>query len=770
MKFNNGFWLTKDGYQMNFPVQAYRITQNSKSVSVLAPCKYVSTKGDTMNHPALNIELSSPMRDIICVHVRHFAGGINNKGFELSCCENINLEIAENETNMTIKSGNLSAQLGKDPWALDFYFNGRRITGGGKNHTAYITSNEGKTFMRQQFDLDTGECVYGLGERFTNFVKNGQVVEIWNDDGGTCSEQAYKNIPFYITNKGYGVFVNHTENVLFEVGSEVVSRVGVSVVGEELEYFIIGGASIKEVIRNYTALTGRPALPPSWSFGLWLSTSFTTNYDEKTVTSFVNGMAQRDIPLSVFHFDCYWMKEFNLCDFEWDERVFPNPAEMLTRLKAKGLHISVWLNSYVGQNTKMFKEGKEKSYFIKKTDGTVWQTDLWEPGLAIVDFTNPAACEWYSGKLIKLLETGVDCFKTDFGERIPAQDVRYYDGSDPEKMHNYYTYIYNKTVFETIKAKQKDAIVFARSATTGCQKFPVHWGGDSTANYQSMAETLRGGLSLGMGGFGFWSHDIGGFESTATPDLYKRWAAFGLLSSHSRLHGSSSYRVPWLFDEESVDVVRNFTKLKCSLMPYIYAAANEAAETGVPLMRAMVVEFENDPACAHLDQQYMFGESLLVAPIFNDRSEATYYLPNGQWINFFTGETVNGGSFRCEKYDYMNLPLFIRENSIVAIGSHDNRPDYEYADGVELHISSLCEGVMANTVVFDSNSKKELEVSALLENGSITITACGEGKPWTALLMGVRSAISVSGATAKTQDGSLLLTPDKYTGTVHVQL
>jgi alpha-D-xyloside xylohydrolase len=387
-----------------------------------------------------------------------------------------------------------------------------------------------------------------------------------------------------------------------------------------------------------------------------------------------------------------------------------------------------------------------------------------------VDFTNPAACEWYSGKLIKLLETGVDCFKTDFGERIPAQDVRYYDGSDPEKMHNYYTYIYNKTVFETIKAKQKDAIVFARSATTGCQKFPVHWGGDSTANYQSMAETLRGGLSLGMGGFGFWSHDIGGFESTATPDLYKRWAAFGLLSSHSRLHGSSSYRVPWLFDEESVDVVRNFTKLKCSLMPYIYAAANEAAETGVPLMRAMVVEFENDPACAHLDQQYMFGESLLVAPIFNDRSEATYYLPNGQWINFFTGETVNGGSFRCEKYDYMSLPLFIRENSIVAIGSHDNRPDYEYADGVELHISSLCEGVMANTVVFDSNSKKELEVSALLENGSITITACGEGKPWTALLMGVRSAISVSGATAKTQDGSLLLTPDKYTGTVHVQL
>jgi alpha-D-xyloside xylohydrolase len=443
---------------------------------------------------------------------------------------------------------------------------------------------------------------------------------------------------------------------------------------------------------------------------------------------------------------------------------------MLKRLKTKGLHISVWINPYVGQNTQMFREGKENGYFIKNIDETVWQTDLWEPGLAIVDFTNPAACKWYSGKLVKLLETGVDCFKTDFGERIPTQGVRYFDGADPEKMHNYFTYIYNKTVFETINAKGNDAVVFARSATTGCQKFPVHWGGDCTANYQSMAETLRGGLSLGMGGFGFWSHDIGGFESTATPDLYKRWAAFGLLSSHSRLHGSSSYRVPWLFDEESVDVVRHFSKLKCSLMPYVYAAANEAAKTGVPVMRAMIVEFENDPACKHLDQQYMLGESLLVAPIFNDKCEATYYLPHGQWVNFFTGEIVNGGCFKCEKYDYMSLPLFIRENRIVAIGAHDDRPDYDYAQGVQLKISTLCEGKKATALVFDTDGKIELEVSALLENGSVNITACGEDKPWNALLIGVKSAQSAGGATLTMQDGNLLVTPDKFVTTVTVKL
>ena len=234
--------------------------------------------------------------------------------------------------------------------------------------------------------------------------------------------------------------------------------------------------------------------------------------------------------------------------------------------------------------------------------------------MAVVDFTNPAACEWYKGHLKRLINMGVDCFKSDFGERIPT-DVVYFDGSDPVKMHNYYALLYNKAVFEALEEDlgKGNAVLFARSATAGGQQFPVHWGGDCSATYPSMAESLRGGLSLCLSGFGFWSHDIGGFEDTATPDLYKRWAAFGLLSSHSRLHGSKSYRVPWLFDEEAVDVLRYFTKLKCCLMPYIFAAACEAAKQGIPVMRAMMLEFPDDPGCDYLDLQYMLGESLLVA-------------------------------------------------------------------------------------------------------------------------------------------------------------
>ena len=324
------------------------------------------------------------------------------------------------------------------------------------------------------------------------------------------------------------------------------------------------------------------------------------------------------------------MKEFHWSDFLWDSRVFPDPVGMLKRIKEKGLNICVWINSYIGQESILFKEGMEKGYFIKRPNGEVWQWDMWQPGMAIVDFTNPAAWKWFQDKLEVLLDMGVDCFKTDFGERIPT-DAVYYDGSDPRKMHNYYTYLYNKCVYELLERKRGkgQAVLFARSATVGGQKFPVHWGGDCWSDYESMEESLRGGLSLCMSGFGFWAHDIGGFENTSTADVYKRWVAFGLLSSHSRLHGSTSYRVPWVYDKEAVDVVRFFTRLKAKLMPYLYKTAITASRTGIPCMRSMVLEFTEDKMCNYLDKQYMLGDNLLVAPIFNDESRAEYYLPAG---------------------------------------------------------------------------------------------------------------------------------------------
>jgi alpha-D-xyloside xylohydrolase len=344
----------------------------------------------------------------------------------------------------------------------------------------------------------------------------------------------------------------------------------------------------------------------------------------------------------------------------WDERYFPDPAGMLRRIKAKGIKICVWINPYIAEASPLFAEGAAQGYLLHNREGDVYQADEWQPGLAFVDFTNPAACAWYAGKLKALLDMGVDAFKTDFGERIPTE-VRYHNEADPERMHNYYTYLYNQTVFELLRQVKGDgeAVVFARSATCGGQKFPTHWGGDNSSKYASMAETLRGGLSLGLSGFGFWSHDISGFIGTATPDLYKRWVAFGLLSSHSRLHGNDSVRMPWLFDDEAVDVLRFFNRLKTHLMPYVLDVAQEAHDHGWPVLRAMILEFPADPTCRYLDMQYMLGPALLVAPVFRADGEVSYYLPEGEWRHLLTGEVAHGPGWRQEIQGYLSLPLWV---------------------------------------------------------------------------------------------------------------
>jgi len=774
MKFTDGFWRIKEGVTIYNPAEAYDISINRDSITVYAPYMQIRHRGQTLQGPLFTVRYYSPMPDVICVQAYHFKGTVN-KGpwFAINKKDNFSVKIEDKEEYVSLKSGKTSVRIHKNrEWLVEFFYDGRKITDSGRKNLGYITTSDKKVYMCEQLALGVGECIYGLGERFTPFVKNGQVVDIWNADGGTSSEQAYKNVPFYISSKGYGVFVNYPGCVSYEIGSEKVSRVQFSVPGEYLEYYVIGGADMKEVLENYTALTGRPALPPAWSFGLWLTTSFVTNYDEDTVTSFINGMKERDLPLHVFHFDCFWMKEYHWCDFRWDRRVFPDPRSMLKRLKERGLKICVWINPYIAQQSALFDEGMEKGYLLKKPNGDVWQWDLWQPGMGIVDFTNPGACKWYSDKLKELIDMGVDCFKTDFGERIPT-DVVYYDGSDPEKMHNYYTYLYNKVVFETLKEKlgEKQALVFARSATAGSQQFPVHWGGDCTANYDSMAETLRGGLSLGLSGFGFWSHDISGFENTATPDVYKRWTAFGLLSSHSRLHGNASYRVPWLFDEESVDVLRFFTKLKCRLMPYLYSMACQASQKGLPMMRAMVLEFQEDITCRYLDLQYMLGESLLIAPIFNEEGKVSYYLPKGKWTNFLTGEVVEGACWRHEQHSYMSLPVMVRPNSIIPLGKEDTRPDYDYADNVELYVYELEDGCPASITVYNTDGKPELKATAIRRQNEITIEVENAVKPWNVCFNGIFNMECLEGGVVEQYDkGSRIIPNDRGVNTARLRL
>jgi len=598
MKFTNGYWMIRDGVDALYAREAYELAADAttESLNVLAPTSVVRGRYDTLNLPTFNVDITTPAEGVIRVRAEHWQGATEYPGFPLNADEpgnrdyvtvqangNGDGEVGVNGADVTLTTGGLTAKVVKGaPWNLTFIGEdgkvltesagkslGRFKLGAESNVTAQPVGEFGVTmdgsardesdvFIAIQLHLSVGEDVYGLGERFGAYVKNGQSVDIWNEDGGTASEQGYKDIPFYMTSNGYGVLVNNRGRVSFEIGSENT---------------------------------------------------------EATINSFIDGMAERDIPLAAFHYDCYWMREFHWCDFEWDKRFFGDIESTLKRLH------------------------EDKGYLVRKPNGEVWQTDFWQAGMGLVDFTNPAAREWFKDKVKALLNQGVDAIKTDFGERIP-RDVVWYDGSPKLSMHNWYTQLYNQAVFEAIEETygKGNACLYARSATVGGQQQPVHWGGDCESTFNGMAQSLRAGLSLTSSGFGFWSHDIGGFEGAfPDPAVYKRWVAFGMLGSHSRLHGSTVYRVPWLFDEEdekngvalvpgqtAVDVVREFTKLKLELMPYVYQLGLQPHANGTPVMRSMFVEFPDDPACRTLDRQYMFGPSMLVAPVFTYSGEVSY--------------------------------------------------------------------------------------------------------------------------------------------------
>lgn len=598
MKFTNGYWMIRDGVDALYAREAYELAADAttESLNVLAPTSVVRGRYDTLNLPTFNVDITTPAEGVIRVCAEHWQGATEYPGFPLNADEpgnrdyvtvqangNGDGEVGVNGADVTLTTGGLTVKVVKGaPWNLTFIGEdgkvltesagkslGRFKLGAESNVTAQPVGEFGVTmdgsardesdvFIAIQLHLSVGEDVYGLGERFGAYVKNGQSVDIWNEDGGTASEQGYKDIPFYMTSNGYGVLVNNRGHVSFEIGSENT---------------------------------------------------------EAIINSFIDGMAERGIPLAAFHYDCYWMREFHWCDFEWDKRFFGDIESTLKRLH------------------------EDKGYLVRKPNGEVWQTDFWQAGMGLVDFTNPAAREWFKDKVKALLNQGVDAIKTDFGERIP-RDVVWYDGSPKLSMHNWYTQLYNQAVFEAIEETygKGNACLYARSATVGGQQQPVHWGGDCESTFNGMAQSLRAGLSLTSSGFGFWSHGIGGFEGAfPDPAVYKRWVAFGMLGSHSRLHGSTVYRVPWLFDEEdekngvalvpgqtAVDVVREFTKLKLELMPYVYQLGLQPHVNGTPVMRSMFVEFPDDPACRTLDRQYMFGPSMLVAPVFTYSGEVSY--------------------------------------------------------------------------------------------------------------------------------------------------
>lgn len=739
MKFTNGTWLSKEGFTVEAPKEIFEVERTDTALTLYAPYKAQKNRSDSVDCGMMTLRISSPAPNIISVRLCNFKGRKpRDAAFRLNT-RNVTPVFAETADEYVFVSGSTEARVPKSgEFSVRFLYNGRILTSSGIDGPAHIADPDGRSYIRERLDLDVGEHIFGLGERFTPMVRNGQSVDIWNEDGGCDSDQAYKNIPFFLSNRSYGVFVNSTGRVSYEIGSECPSKTQFSVPGETMEYFVLGGESMKHVLTLYSELVGRPSLPPSWSFGLWLSTSFVTDYDENTVLEFAEEMIERGIPLSVIHLDSYWMKGFEWTGFLWDSDRFPDPAAMIRKLHELGIRVCLWINPYIAQKSPLFQEGLDAGFFVTTGSGDVWQWDRWQAGMALVDFTNPMARGWYQKRLDDLIHIGVDSFKTDFGERIPVADsfygakalkegIVYRGGLSAESMHNTYAYLYQEAVFEVLEKRlgKNKACIFARAASVGCQQFPVHWGGDCPSSYSGMAETLRGGLSLAVSGFAFWSHDIGGFSDGCDPDLYIRWLQFGLLSSHSRLHGNGQYKVPWMYGEEAAEIAAHFTRLKLGMMPYLYSAAIKATTLGLPLMRPMFLEFPNDETCQMLDRQYMLGASLLCAPIMTDTGTVRYYVPKGVWTNILTRDRVEGPCWRSEKHDYFTLPLLARENTILVTGKSDDTTEYDYLDSVTITVFELSDNRQVSVDIFSSDAQKSGVVRASRKGKTILIETEG---------------------------------------------
>ena len=509
------------------------------------------------------------------------------------------------------------------------------------------------------FTLSPGEKIFGCGESFTSFDKRGQKITLWTDDANGVENQGeYKPIPFFMSNRGYGIFIHTTTPITLDFGHDF-SGVNSMMVGDDaLDLFVFLGTP-KEILNEYTDLTGKSPMPPLWSFGLWMSRC--TYNAEQQVRDIAGKLRENKIPCDVLHLDTGWFETDWQCDYEFSKTRFSDPKQMLADLKADGFRVSCWQLPYFVPKNKLFPELVAQNLVVRDRKGNLPYED------AVLDFSNPKAVEWYQNKLAGLLNEGVSAIKVDFGEAAPADGI-YADGRTGFYEHNLYPLRYNQAVAEITKKVTGDDIIWARSAWAGSQRYPLHWGGDAESTDDGMAAELRGGLSFGLSGFTFWSHDVGGFTANSVAamdqDLFARWLAFGMLTSHSRCHGEAP-KEPWNYGTNFMNEFRVEDEMKYKLMPYVYAQAKDSSDHGLPMVRALFVEFPGDPGSWNVDDEYLYGSQMLVAPLMhNGETSRNVYLPPGTWIDYQSGKNYSGGWNKIEAGAIPEI-ILVRDGTVI---------------------------------------------------------------------------------------------------------
>lgn len=485
----------------------------------------------------------------------------------------------------------------------------------------------------------------GTGERFAKMDLCGQTLVLENfDAAGVNSRRAYKNVPFYVSSRGYGALLLTSATVRLSV-ADVSRRAVIARADDEVfDLWIIGGGAPEPVLRNYRALTGFPCVPPVWSFGAWMARM--TYFSRDEVERVAARLRAGKYPCDVIHLDTGWFEQDWMCEWEFGPSRFPEPRAFLTGLRAQGFRVSLWQFPFVAAGTKWFDFALDRGFAARRSPAAKSASAFGPvPDGRSIDFTHPRAVEWYQGLLANLLELGAACIKTDFGENIDGE-AEYYQ-TTAAKLRNLYSLLYQRAAFEATRRATGEGIVWARAGWTGCQRYPLHWGGDAAATWDGMAGSLRGGLHLGLSGFAFWSHDVPGFHGlpdfmNSPPDdeLFVRWTQFGVLSSHLRFHGAHA-REPWEYPAIA-GTLREWMRLRYALIPYLLAEAQACVAGGAPMLRAMCLADPRDPTCWTLDDQYMLGRTFLVAPVMRPGGTRDVYLPAGRWRDVWTGAVFEG--------------------------------------------------------------------------------------------------------------------------------
>ena len=538
------------------------------------------------------------------------------------------------------------------------------------------------------FTLAPGERIYGCGESFTSLNKVGQKVHLSvTDPQGPETDGQYKPVPFFFSNRGYGIFMHTSAPVTCDFGASYIGADRLFMADEQMDFFVFFGEP-KNILDEYTSITGKSPMLPLWSFGTWMSRI--TYFSQQEGLEIARQLRVHQIPSDVIHFDTGWFGVDWQCDYQFAKDRFEDPVKMLKQLSRDGFHTCLWQLPYFTPKNRFFREIIDKGLHVRNADGGMPYED------AVLDFSNPETVGWYQSKIEGLMKQGVSTIKCDFGEAAPYNGF-YHSGKGGLYEHNLYPLRYNKALWEVVERNHPgEGIIWARSAWAGSQRYALHWGGDAATTNTGMLGDLRGGLSFGLSGFSFWSHDMGGFVTASPEDIYRRWLPFGFLSSHTRAHGAPPTE-PWLISESFTQAFRECAEMKYRLMPYVYAQAKDCSERGLPMVRALLVEFPQDPGAWLVEDEYMFGSQMLVAPLLESGTERTVYLPRGKWIDYQSGQVYEGG-YQTLQAGRIPAIILVRDGSLIPHVPLAQRTDEIEWDKVELKAyradAQKCKGLL----------------------------------------------------------------------------